>query len=91
MGEGQETSERPASFHEHRTVWVILSGLIKSPSNPFIEIIMYNKMYTDVQQEQIPKEKNVACVQVKFDKLPIHCWINKGLLLNLKALKNTLV
>lgn len=21
MGEGQETSERPASFHEHRAVW----------------------------------------------------------------------
>lgn len=42
MGKGQETSERPASFHEHRAVWLILSGLIKSPSNPSIEIIMYS-------------------------------------------------
>lgn len=60
MGEGQETSERPTSFHEHRAVWLILNGLIKSPSNPSIEIIMYSKLkkiYTDIQQQQIPKQK----------------------------------
>lgn len=42
MGEGQETSERPASFHKHRAVWLILNGLIQSPSKPSIEIIMYS-------------------------------------------------
>lgn len=36
------TSEWPASFHELRAVWLILSGLIKSPSNPSIEVIMYS-------------------------------------------------
>lgn len=59
MGEGQETSERPASFHELRAVWLILNGLIKSPSNPSIEIIMLS-ILRNIQTSntnKIPKEK----------------------------------
>ena len=80
MGEGQETSERPASFHEHRAVWSTLNGLIKSPSNPSFKIIMYNIL--DIQtsrnnkyQSRKKKDKKAFIHITGHFKLPILCWI----------------
>lgn len=67
MGEGQETSERPASFHEHRAVWLILNGLIKSPSNPSIEIIMYSTLkntQTSNNNNNKYQRRKMACIEV---------------------------
>lgn len=64
MGKGQGTSERPASFHEHRAVWLILSGLIKSPSNPSVEIIMCSifKIYRRPATINTKGEKKTAFI-----------------------------
>lgn len=74
MGEGQETSERPASFHEHRAMWLILNGLIKSPSNPSVDIIMYSilrNIQTSNDDKYQRRRKWLELEPLDIFKLPI--------------------
>lgn len=88
MGEGQQTSERPASFHKHRAVWLLLNGLIQSPSKPSIEIIMYS-ILRNIQTSNNNKYQSskMACTK-SLDILSYQFLLDKRVLLfNLKPLE----